>query len=181
MENTFKDLLLNQRNHIQSLKEELAHTQSGQSFADLYFELTRQKKVYTNMLTGHLDEEPYYKDDEHRHFFYSCIKRVNTGLTDTERVSLFYILGISADIRTHIEKLYDFEKNIILLEGLEQPFHTSGSLALTKIAFSLYNNYCPIDYPTSLLELFCYAEQENIPFIFNGIMLRLSMLTPTLQ
>lgn len=118
-----------------------------------------------------------FKDDEHHNYFYSFYKKANVQNYDTERLSLFYILALFSETRKNIDSLYDFERNLIIPEGLNAGWQTGGTTKATKLAFNLYNNYLGQlndeggDY--SPLELFSVSA-ENREFLIEGLKLRFS-------
>ena len=86
-----------------------------------------------------------YLNDEHKRFFETQLETYKVASYDRERVSLFYVLGLSSILREHINELY-YEGGINPCAiGLE--FQTSGTKALTRLAFVLYNdfNYWPME------------------------------------
>lgn len=181
MEMNYDELLLQQKNHIESLESRLKEPQSNQAFSDLYSEICHQKMIYANMLTGHTSTLPHFKSKEHHDFFYACMQKSSAPFTDVERISLFYVLGISPTIRKYIDDFYNFEENVINFEILQAPYQTNSLLSITKLAFQLYNDYCNLQEPTTLLDIFAYVSPEDIPYLFDGIQLRLSILKPSLQ
>lgn len=120
------------------------------------------------------ENKPNFSDDIHKFFFYTCMDIEDMIASDVERVSLFYILGLCSTTRDNIRKIYDFEKGQIILEAPSAAFQTGTSRALTILAFNLYNNFNLED--TTILDVFCSLDRDMIPFVFEGIMLRLEML-----
>lgn len=82
-----------------------------------------------------------YMDDEHKEFVMVCMAKACGQRYDCERMALFYTLGLMDTLRNNINALYDFKMNWIKREGLTNGFQTSGTRALTFLAFSLYNNF----------------------------------------
>lgn len=81
-----------------------------------------------------------YKDDEHFEFYMQCIEKVNAE-NDTYRKSFFYVMGILPETRQNIHSLYDFEANGIKIEGLSEPWQTSDTLKVCRLAMNLYNGF----------------------------------------
>lgn len=117
-----------------------------------------------------------FYDDTHKFFFYSCMSINDTSIEDRERVSLFYLLGLNPTTRENIRRIYDFEKDQIILEAPAAAFQTSASRAITLLAFNLYNNY-NIDNPT-ILDTFCSQDFDIVPYMMVGVLLRLGMQKP---
>jgi len=63
--------------------------------------------------------------------------RVNDG----NHRGLFYLLGMLPETRRNISELYDFERDAILPGGLVQPWHTAGSIRITRLAFNLFSGF----------------------------------------
>lgn len=80
-----------------------------------------------------------FYNNMHKKFYYDSISKC--PVEDTYHQSLFYTLGIDNDCRNHISDLYDFKHQHIKLDGLEQPWQTTGSMKSTLLAFNLYNGY----------------------------------------
>lgn len=79
-------------------------------------------------------------NDEHKCFFEKYIERYRD---DPYRQVLFYCLGIDPSTRKNIHRLYDFDEECIIIEGVNEGWHTTGSLAVTRLAFNLYGNGTP--------------------------------------
>lgn len=82
-----------------------------------------------------------FKDAAHQNFLYATLERYQIDPSDTERVAMFYVLGLMKEIRERIHLFYDSETDCICPEVIRAPFQTSGTLALTRFAFQLYNNF----------------------------------------
>ena len=82
-----------------------------------------------------------FKDETHKTFFFDAMLSRNISFKDTERAALFYVLGLSDITRERIDSFYDNAIGGIRPEVLHDPFQTSGTLALTRLAFSLYNGF----------------------------------------
>lgn len=82
-----------------------------------------------------------FKNEAHQNFLYTALKNNHIDLGDTERVAMFYVLGLMKEIRERINQFYDSEARCICPEVIKAPFQTSGTLALTRFAFQLYNNF----------------------------------------
>lgn len=122
-----------------------------------------------------------YLNDDHKRFFETQLETYKVASYDRERVSLFYVLGLSSILREHINELY-YEGGINPCAiGLE--FQTSGTKALTRLAFVLYNDFKEQRtedeehyYSPSLLAIFCAVDRQLIPFMYQAISLRLGIL-----
>ena len=75
-------------------------------------------------------------NDDHKAFYEEHTAKL---YDDTERLALFYTLGISESTRKHIRDLYNFRERSIRPEGLAKAWQTSSTRALTRLAFDLYH------------------------------------------
>ena len=108
--------------------------------------------------------------EEHEAFFLTSPTRFNFYPGDIERLSMFYVLGLMPELRNSVSALYDAEQGLIIPEGLNDGFQTSGSKALTLLAFSLFNNFQEkkLRYPyrdpddSSNFEYYSYPSLLNI-------------------
>lgn len=101
----------------------------------------------------------------------NTLKHQREGIN--ERKTLFYLLALNNDTRGGICDLYDFEDNTILSDGLNQGWQTSGSLAITRLAFNLYNDSCGKDSITPLNIFTSYIR--DIDYMFCAIKIRLGL------
>lgn len=82
-----------------------------------------------------------FMNDTHKDFFFHAMTSRNISFSDHERAALFYTLGLMADTRHRIHLFYD-DKGCCIRPGvLRESFQTSGTLALTRLAFMLYNDF----------------------------------------
>ena len=123
-----------------------------------------------------------YLSNDHQKFFETQLDRYNVFGYDCERIALFYVLGLSETLRTHIDELYD--EGGIHLQATQLEFQTSGTRALTRFAFVLYNNFREpsredenIFCSPSLLDIFCSVDRELIPFMYQAISIRLGLIS----
>ena len=82
-----------------------------------------------------------FKDDKHEKFFEDCIKDANVNNGDTYRRAFFYIMGILPDTRAHIKRIWDFKNNCPQPGALYDPWQTSGTIKMCRLAFNLYNGH----------------------------------------
>lgn len=123
-----------------------------------------------------------YLNNDHQTFFETQLDRYNVFGYDRERIALFYVLGLSETLRTHIDELYD--EGGIHPQATHLEFQTSGTRALTRFAFVLYNNFREpsredenIFCSPSLLDIFCSVDRELIPFLYQAISIRLGLIS----
>ena len=128
------------------------------------------------------DRKMIFETDTHRQFYNDNLKRAK--VKDCYSKSLIYILGINRDTRKHFDEIYNVETNEIEQEVINAPFQTSGSLAVTRLAFNLFNNtffdVCnvgdneestPITVKYTPIEIF--THWAIFEYFFEGIRIRL--------
>ncbi len=104
----------------------------------------------------------------HEVFYKDCLRL--TRKNDSYRRALFYTLGIHEDTRKHINELYDFENECIILEALEKGWVTAGTYRACLLAFNLYNGYTDYEPAESTpYNLFC---DSNASYYFEAIKIR---------
>ena len=79
-----------------------------------------------------------FSSEQHRAFYEKNMARVRD---DSYHKALFYLLGVSADTRQRVNRLFDFEEDCIRPEALNEGWQTSGSRKLCLLAFNLWNGY----------------------------------------
>lgn len=120
-----------------------------------------------------------FKDNDHSDYYEEFIKRDKTNPRDPERKALFYLLALNDNCRSNINRLYDFKNHQIKFEGLSSSFQTSGSLAITKLAFNLYNNFngetgdYTYKYMTPL-DIFSSVDRDDMIYLWEAINIRLN-------
>lgn len=96
----------------------------------------------------------------HKEFFLAM--QDNCKVWDCYHKALFYCIGISEDARKNISQLFDFSTDQIICDGLHQAWQTSGSMAVCRLAFNLWNGYIEAESPRDYTpeSIFCcsYAK-----------------------
>mgnify|MGYP000133009812 CR=1 FL=1 len=62
---------------------------------------------------------------------------------DVYHRALFYLLALNREMREHIDQLYDFKTHSIKPEAIRAGWQTSGSMAITRLAYNLFNDGMP--------------------------------------
>lgn len=104
---------------------------------------------------------------------------------DCNHRSTAYLLALDVVLRVHINDVFDFQKDIIKLEGLNKGFQTGSSKKTTRLAFNLWSGYysdgetyidkdgyetlLPSNYYTPE-QIFCCAEYA--PYYWQAIKIR---------
>ena len=110
-----------------------------------------------------------FSSDAHKHFFFEQLNK--SGCADCYHQALFYVLGLNADTRQHINRLFDYKERTIRVEGLNEGWQTSGSQRLCRLAFNLWNGYAEPGEE-------CSSTPYNLfdcgyaPYMLDGIRLR---------
>lgn len=121
-----------------------------------------------------------FYDDEHKKYYDAFIERDCTKPFDSERKSLFYVLALNEETRTHIDSIYNFIEHWINFECLDDGWQTSGSSAITKYGFNMYNGFNgewnDNKYRMTPLDLFCHADSDVIDYLFYAMKIRLNQI-----
>lgn len=115
--------------------------------------------------------DTYFMDKGHRNRFAGLVSADQTVISDTERISLFYIISGSEDLYSKRSHIYDFKSHGIkgCLKSKEVDF-SSGMSALLRLGFNLYNGYR--DNYTTPLDLFWSLDDDNRLLAYYAIKLR---------
>ena len=115
--------------------------------------------------------DPYFMDQEHRNRFTGLMSAGQTVFSDTERISLFYIISGSEDLYSKRSHIYDFKTHGIkrCIKSKEVDF-SSGMNALLRLGFNLYNGYK--DNYTTPLDVFWSLDRDNRLLAYHAIRLR---------
>lgn len=116
----------------------------------------------------------------HKKFYNETLERAK--VKDCYSKSIIYVLGIMEDTRENLSKIYDVEKNEIIHEAINEAFQTSGTIAMTRFAFNLFNDtfydVCnageeetPNANKYTPIEIFCHYEY--LECLFEAVRLRL--------
>lgn len=106
---------------------------------------------------------------EHEDFYHSMLER--RGWKDSYHQALFYCLGIAEETRDNVDSLFDFKKDAIRPEGLEEGWQTGGSIRLCRLAFNLWNGYADkgAERMATLYELF---DCGYAPYFLEAVRIR---------
>lgn len=85
-----------------------------------------------------------FVDEEHEDFYVRNIQRC--WQNDIYHKALIYCLGISPDTRRNVDRIFDFQSNLIKPECLQEGWITSGSRTIIYFAFNLYTDGMPTAY-----------------------------------
>lgn len=126
------------------------------------------------------DRKIFFSSDAHEKFYYEKLKE--SRCKDVYHKALWYCLGISADTRRNINRIYDFKKSCVKTECLREGWQTSGSGKVVRMALNLYCNGTPSVYDCGSVEeqidvcryhaadqLFCCAYA---PYFWQAVQIR---------
>lgn len=95
-----------------------------------------------------------FLNEEHRSFFFNAKNKCRVW--DSFHKALIYTLGLTKDTRRHINQLFDFDEDGIICDGINQPWQTSGSIRVCRMAFNLWNGYVDtVPRESTPYELYC--------------------------
>lgn len=83
------------------------------------------------------DKKMIFDNGVHQQFYNNNLERAK--VKDCYSKSLIYVLGLNRDTRQHFDEIYNVETNEIKQDVINAPFQTNGSLAVTRLAFNLFN------------------------------------------
>ncbi|MGN0823732.1 MAG: DUF6075 family protein [Candidatus Coproplasma sp.] len=84
-----------------------------------------------------------FASEEHEQFYTEQLAKCNN---DCYHRALIYTLGITEDIRNHINRVFDFATDRINPNAIRQGWVTGTDARVLKLAFNLYNsgNKCDV-------------------------------------
>ena len=105
----------------------------------------------------------------HRNFYLENMMKCK--VKDRYHQSFFYVMGIAAETRANIEKMFDFKEDCIVPEGMRGGWQTSGTVKVCYLAFNLWNNYVEEGNETCFTpeDLFCCGFA---PYFMEGLKIR---------
>ena len=119
-------------------------------------------------------EDPKFYDQEHEQFYKS---KTESKKLDSYNKSLIYLLGLTSETRNNFNKLYEDASRQIKFEALRQPWQTGTTMAITKLAFNLFNGFCGLEDEESRQytpeNIFCY--KEFAPYFYEAIKIRFNI------
>ena len=81
-----------------------------------------------------------FYDDSHKDFYMSQSQKLKP---DAYLRSLIYTLGMCHDTRRNFNRIYDAGLNAINPQAVREPWQTSSSLKVTRLAFQLFTDTTP--------------------------------------
>ena len=110
-----------------------------------------------------------FRSKEHKIFFMEMMNQCRSNACYNQ--AFFYIMGITAETRRNILKMFNFKTSSIIPQGMNGGWQTSGTLRVCHLAFNLWNGYMEEEYKESYTpyDLFCC---EFAIYFMEGIKLR---------
>ena len=78
----------------------------------------------------------YFVEKEHEDFYNKKIGQVKE--MDTYRKSIIYLLSSNKETRNNFEEIYNIKNNTINIYSLKEPWQTSTSINICRLAFNLF-------------------------------------------
>ena len=121
-------------------------------------------------------EQLKFYDDEHKKFYEEHTKEKNL---DCYNKSLIYLLGLTKETRNNFDSLYNETTKQIELTGTKESWQTGVSLAITKLAFNLFNGYCGLEdreaRQYTVENIFAYNYKNLVPYMYEAINIRFEL------
>lgn len=80
-----------------------------------------------------------FRNAEHAELYEEILDKM--GNNDVYHKSAAYLLTLDTNIKDHINDVFDFTENSIILEALNQPWQTNTGKKTTRLLFNLWNGY----------------------------------------
>lgn len=78
-----------------------------------------------------------FADETHKQKFLEVLNKMSYA--DCYHIAVAYLLTLDTVCRKHIDSLYDYEEQCIILESLKESWQTDTSRKTTRLAFNLWN------------------------------------------
>lgn len=115
-----------------------------------------------------------FKNAKHEEFYLKSL--IKSRGKDVYSKALFYTLGLNDDAKKFVDRLYDFDKNCINVETLNDGWQTSGSIRICRLAFNLYNGYvgnkCDDNYCPAYFSPYHLMADSNLKYMLQAIEIR---------
>ncbi len=103
--------------------------------------------------TEQIAETVTFRNDKHKQFFLEYLPKCR--YVDVYHAALIYCLGMDEHTRSNIHNIYDLKIGCVKIECLHEPWITSGSAKIIRMAYNLYTDGTPSveDYKVSKKKL----------------------------
>lgn len=120
-----------------------------------------------------------FKNKKHEEMYKDICKRM--WYVDCYHAPVAYLIAMDNVLREHVNEVFDFDKDIILVDVLREVWQTSSSRSTTRLAFNLWNGYCPdddvkvndfcVDSPRDYTPCRIFGNYEYAPYYWQAIKL----------
>lgn len=119
-----------------------------------------------------------FKDTRHEQSYKSFLNKMENQ--DCYHKCVAYLLGIDEICAKHINYIFDFQQDIILIDCLVCPWQTSTTLKICRLAFNLWNDCCigggsgelpSVDFTPSII-----FNTSLAPYFWQAVMIRFPFL-----
>lgn len=86
------------------------------------------------------NENLKWADEEHEYYYLLFCRRME--YLDEYHQAVAYLLALDENIRNHVSDVFDFDRDVIILEGIDMPWQTGTSKKVTRLAFNLWDGCC---------------------------------------
>lgn len=110
-----------------------------------------------------------FSSTEHKNFYTEAMQKCK--VSDCFHSSFMYLMGLTPETRKNITHLFDFKRDCIITEGLQEEWQTDSSEKVCRLAFNLWNGYTDKECPknSTPANLFCCSY---MPYFQEGMKLR---------
>ena len=120
-------------------------------------------------------EQLKFYDTEHDRFY----KENTEGKKlDCYNKCLIYLLGLTEETRANKNKFYNDITREIYIEVINEPFQTGTTMAITKLAFNLFNGFTGLQDSEARQYAIdnIFAYKEFAPYFYEAIRIRFEMI-----
>ena len=86
------------------------------------------------------NENLKWADEEHEYYYSLFCSRME--YLDEYHRAVAYLLALDENIRNHVSDVFDFDRDVIILEGIDMSWQTGTSKKVTRLAFNLWDGCC---------------------------------------
>lgn len=128
-----------------------------------------------------------FYDDKHNERYIATVAKMKKK--DCYHLSLAYLLALTDETYSHMHLLFNFEEDGIIRDGLLEEFQTGSSMAITRLAFNLWNGCSytgktykdELGYEHELPDVHCtpemiFSRTTYAPYFYEAIRIRFEMI-----
>lgn len=119
-----------------------------------------------------------FKNKKHEEMYKDICKRM--WYVDCYHAPVAYLIAMDNVLREHVDEVFDFDRDVIFSNVLKEKWQTSTSRSTTRLAFNLWNSYCPDsvteedgyrDSPSYYTPSYIFGNYEYAPYYWQAIKL----------